>query len=223
MNAFHVSEQMTATGSGQELRGNYRQEAVLGHTNLERGQLLVLCERLGLDILATPETLKERIEGWANCVVPTLLTPSQAPIESGERPILRPTCPAGHGQMTLRQNFDGSRLFFACPQWKTHHCRVTFTEHDWFELEFTARCMANRPPRDLEEYYRMMEARSVNVDDLIQSLRTDGANGGSSVASSPPPERPASEERAPFSMQTLRTDGAHSGSRVASSPPIVER
>ena len=84
MNAFHVSEQMTATGSGQELRGSYRQEAVLGHTNLQGEQLFVLCERLGLGTLATAETLKERIEGWANYMVPTVLTPSQAPLGSGE-------------------------------------------------------------------------------------------------------------------------------------------
>ena len=179
MDAFHVSEQMTATGSGQELRGNYRQETVLGHTNLHREQLLVLCERLGLDTRATAETLKERIEGWANYVVPTVLISSQAPMGSGKRPILRPTCPAGHGQMTL---------------WRHLPDDITFNEEDWFKQESRAGYMADQPRSDVQALYREMERKSVNVDDWMQRLRTDGANGGSSVASSPPPQCPASVE-----------------------------
>ena len=96
--------------------------------------------------------------------------------------------------MELRRSLDDDRLLFTCRHWKAHHCMVNFNAQDWFDQQSRAGYMANQPPRDAQALYLAMEKRSVIVDDCMQRLRTDGANGGSSVASSPPPQCPASVE-----------------------------
>ena len=96
--------------------------------------------------------------------------------------------------MTLWRHLDDDKLFFACTQMKTKNCVITFNEEDWFKQESRAGYMADQPRSDVQALYREMERKSVNVDDWMQRLRTDGANGGSSVASSPPPQCPASVE-----------------------------
>ena len=52
------------------LRANYRQQLVDGYSHLHRDQLIVLCRPLGLDTVATVNTMKERIDRQFNGKTP---------------------------------------------------------------------------------------------------------------------------------------------------------
>ena len=68
--ATDSSQKLLALATPVCLRGNYRQQLVNGYAHLRKNHLILLCQDLGLDILATGDTLKARIKSWANYEAP---------------------------------------------------------------------------------------------------------------------------------------------------------
>ena len=147
------------------LRANYRQQLVDGYSRLHRDQLIVLCRALGLDTVATIDTMKERIDRYSNGEAPALFTPSQAPMVSDAAlsPVDLPTILPMPPPTCLPQGASG--------------CAVTSEETEWFAQQSRQGPVADQLPNPVAALYLATPIDSVSAEGSEELLANEPASG----------------------------------------------
>ena len=142
------------------LRANSRQELVDGYSHLHSDQLIVLCRALGLDTVATVNTMKERIDRCFNGK-----TPSQAPMVSDAAlsPVGLPTILPMPPPTCLPQGASG--------------CAVTSEETEWFAQQSRQGPVADQLPNPVAALYLATPIDSVSAEGSEELLANEPASG----------------------------------------------
>ena len=152
--------ELLALDTPASLRANYRQQLVDGYSHLHRDQLIVLCRALGLDTVATVDTMKERIDRHSNGE-----TPSQAPMVSDAAlsPVDLPTILPMPPPTCLPQGASG--------------CAVTSEETEWFAQQSRQGPVADQLPNPVAALYLATPIDSVSTEGSEELLANEPASG----------------------------------------------